>query len=350
MVRLRRFPALFSGPAWGPALVAGLGAVLPLTLGAVTQHAGFYWATLGALVAALANPLGRLGMAGLLLLILLGACSVALGYGVAVHPLACALLFAGAALALVYLQWAGGELAKLGFALALCLCFGQGRHGDGSFDNPAAIATLFLLGGLWVALLGFGLRGAHGLWMWQPLPDWTVLSRFARRQRRAQASRLWTAGVLVAALGGALAGFFASHVDWSQSPWLTLPVFLLINLRWQRGWQRPLLAGLSLLALLALLALLGYSLAGTPLMLLTALPLSMLCRLFQARPYGLFALQGALCLLLVSETLSPDWSDPRWRLLNTALGIAIALGILFAIRLAGRLPGLSHRVQAHPLD
>ena len=42
-------------PAWGPALMAGMGCGLPLLLGLFTSHSGFLWAATGAFQAALAT-------------------------------------------------------------------------------------------------------------------------------------------------------------------------------------------------------------------------------------------------------------------------------------------------------
>lgn len=73
-------------PAWGPAVVAGLGCALPLVLGLFTAHSGFLWASAGAFQAAQANPLHRFGMLRMLLLTGLGACSAGLGFWAASHP------------------------------------------------------------------------------------------------------------------------------------------------------------------------------------------------------------------------------------------------------------------------
>jgi hypothetical protein len=91
-------------PAWGAAAVAGLGCALPLMLGLFSGHAGFLWATVGAFQAAKANPLHRLGMLRMLLLIGLGAGSAGLGFWSATHPLISLGLFAFYGLLLAWLQ------------------------------------------------------------------------------------------------------------------------------------------------------------------------------------------------------------------------------------------------------
>lgn len=133
-------------PAWGAATVAGLGCALPLLLGLFSGHTGFLWATVGAFQAAKANPLHRLGMLRMLLLIGLGAGSAGLGFWSATHPLISLGLFAFYGLLLAWLQRYGSEAGKLGIGLAICLCLGQGQHGIGDFNNPQAIAALFALG------------------------------------------------------------------------------------------------------------------------------------------------------------------------------------------------------------
>lgn len=157
-------------PAWGPAMVAGLGCALPLLLGLFSGHPGFLWASAGAFQAAQANPLHRFGMLRLLLLTLLGACSAGLGFWAADHSLLSLGIFAGYGFLLAWLQRFGTEAGKLGIGLAVCLCLGQGQYGIASLKNADAVAALFILGGLWVALLAFGLRGMHGLRMWPYMP------------------------------------------------------------------------------------------------------------------------------------------------------------------------------------
>jgi len=81
-------------PAWGPAVIAGLGCALPLVLGLFSGHPGFLWASVGAFLAAQSNPLHRFGMLRLLLLTLFGACSAGLGFWAASDAVLSLLLFA----------------------------------------------------------------------------------------------------------------------------------------------------------------------------------------------------------------------------------------------------------------
>ncbi len=136
----------FSAPVWGVATVATLGCALPLVLGLVSGHNGFLWAALGAFQTALANPLHRYGMLRMLLIGTLGALAAALGYTAASHPLYSLLLFAAMGLLLARLQRYGNEAGKLGLGLAVCLCLGQGSHGQSDLNNAGAVAMLFLLG------------------------------------------------------------------------------------------------------------------------------------------------------------------------------------------------------------
>ena len=102
-------------PAWGAAMVAGLGCALPLLLGLFSGHPGFLWATVGAFQAAKANPLHRLGMLRMLLLIALGACSAGLGFWAATLPMVSLGLFAFYGLLLAWLV----ELLALGLGWTL---------------------------------------------------------------------------------------------------------------------------------------------------------------------------------------------------------------------------------------
>src|SRR5690606_11603383 len=164
--RLRRlFGWQPPSPAWGSAIIAGLGCALPLSLGLLSGHPGFLWAAVGAFQAARANPLHRFGMPRMMLLILLGACGSGLGYWVAPEPVLSLVVFACMGLLLAWLQRFGVEAAKLGLGVAVCVCLGQGLEHAGGVINPMAVSMLFCLGGLWLALLAFGLRGLHGLRM-----------------------------------------------------------------------------------------------------------------------------------------------------------------------------------------
>ena len=164
-------------PTWGMAIIATLGCALPLTLGLVSGHSGFLWAAVGAFQAARANPLHRVGMPRMMLLIVLGATGSALGYWVAADALLGAGVFAVMGFLLAWLQRFGNEAAKLGLGTMVCLCLGQGLQQSGDLANPMAVAFLFVLGGLWTALLAFGLRAAHGLRMWPHTPRLVQLLR-----------------------------------------------------------------------------------------------------------------------------------------------------------------------------
>lgn len=327
----------FGRSAWPPALAAGLGCALPLSLGMFSGHAGFYWATVGAFMGSLANPTLRVGMQAMLLLVLLGAFSVAIGYWVAISPWLSLAVFACYGLLLAGLLRYGRDAAKAGLALAICLCLGQGEFGLGNFDRPPAIAMLFLLGGLWMSLLGFGLRGAAGLRMWPEHPRLSTLARLLRQEARHYPLRSWWPLALSSLLALGLAGFAASYLALPRSYWLTLPVLLTLHVAQRYGTLRALLADALVLLLFVSLILLGYSLAGAPPVALFTLSLVVLCRAFQARHYGLFALQTALCFLLLSETFALDWNEPQWRLINTGVGAAIAVAVTLSLHLGSRL-------------
>ena len=100
-------------PAWGPAVIAGLGCALPLVLGLFSGHPGFLWASVGAFLAAQSNPLHRFGMLRLLLLTLFGACSAGLGFWAASDAVLSLVLFAAYGFLLAWLQRFGTEAGKL---------------------------------------------------------------------------------------------------------------------------------------------------------------------------------------------------------------------------------------------
>ncbi len=334
---LRRLPKLFHPPAWGPALAAALGCALPLMLGVFSGHPGFYWATLGAFVASLADPRQRLGMHGMLLLSSAGAFSVALGYWAGQTTMASLLAFLLFGLLLAASRRLGPEPAKFSFVITLCLALGAGQFGRGSFDNPAAIATLFLLGALGVTLLGFGLRGLHGLRMWPQRPALKVLWRLTRRWRQQPLGRHEWLSLATHAVLVCLAGVAASMLVFPDSHWLSFAAILLLGPLRQTPWPMLLLRGGLLVLGAAALMFFGYSLVGTPLMVMIAIAMVALFRLLQARPPALFLLQSCLGLLLLSESLSGAWSEPQWRLVNAALGSALALLIISLGLLADRL-------------
>ncbi len=314
-------------PAWGAAMVAGLGCALPLLLGLFSGHPGFLWATVGAFQAAKANPLHRLGMLRMLLLIALGACSAGLGFWAATLPMVSLGLFAFYGLLLAWLQRYGTEAGKLGIGLAICLCLGPGQSGVADFNNPQAIAVLFALGGLWVTLLAFGLRGLHGLRMWPYMPRFMSLMKVLRRHARRTPIRQWRMHALTYILAAALGGLVVNLAQLPRGYWLTLAVFTTLQMNLQRSFARALQASLGVLGAAAVLIYMGHSLADPPLMVMIMLPLVILSRAFQAHHYGLFVLQTTLCFLLLAETLAQDWYLPEIRLINATIGVGLALSV-----------------------
>ncbi len=298
-------------PAWGAAAVAGFGCSLPLLLGLFSGHPGFLWATVGAFQAAKANPLHRFGMLRMLLLIALGACSAGLGFWSATHPLISLGLFAFYALLLAWLQRYGAEAGKLGIGLAICLCLGQGQHGVADFNNPAAIAMLFALGGLWVTLLAFGLRGLHGLRMWPYMPRLGRLFKVLHRHARRTPIRQWRVHALSYVIACALGGLIVNLAQLPRGYWLTLAVFTSLQMDVERSVVRAVQACLAILLAAAILIYMGHSLADPPMMVMVLLPLVVLGRAFQAHHYGLFVLQTTLGFLLLAETLAQDWNLHR---------------------------------------
>ncbi|MET1080967.1 MAG: FUSC family protein [Pseudomonas sp.] len=314
-------------PAWGPAMVAGFGCALPLLLGLFSGHPGFLWAAAGAFQAAQANPLHRFGMLRLMLLTGLGACSAGLGFWAAPEPLLSLSLFAAYGLLLAWLQRFGAEAGKLGLGLAVCLCLGQGQHDIGNLSNASAVAALFVLGGLWVALLAFGLRGVHGLRMWPHMPRLISLLKVLRRHARRLPQRQWRWHALACTLTFALAGLVVNLADLPRGYWLTLTVAtsLQLQLQLQGSLVRGLQTGLGSLAAAGLLIFFGHSLQSPPLMVATLLPLILLSRAFQANHYGLFVMQTTLCFVLLAESLSKDWHLAQVRLLNALIGIVLTV-------------------------
>lgn len=324
-------------PAWGAAAIAGLGCALPLLLGLFSGHPGFLWATVGAFQAAKANPLHRLGMLRMLLLIALGASSAGLGFWSATHPLISLGLFAFYGLLLAWLQRYGNEAGKLGIGLAICLCLGQGQYGIGEFDNPQAIAALFALGGLWVTLLAFGLRGMHGLRMWPYMPRLFSLMKVLRRRARRTPIRQWRLHALTYMLAAAAGGLIVNIADLPRGYWLTLTVFTTLQMDLQHSLVRALQASIGILCAATVLIYMGHSLADPPMMVMIMLPLVMLSRAFQAHHYGLFVLQTTLSFVLLAETLAQDWGLPQLRLINAALGVSVALAATLLMYLLRRL-------------
>ena len=250
-------------------------------------------------------------MLRMLLLIALGAGSAGLGFWSATHPLISLGLFAFYGLLLAWLQRYGSEAGKLGIGLAICLCLGQGQHGVADFNNPYAIAVLFALGGLWVTLLAFGLRGMHGLRMWPYMPRLLSILRVLRRHARRTPIRQWRVHALTYMLAGALGGVIVNMAQLPRGYWLTLAVFTTLQMDLERSLVRALQAS-GILAAAAILIYIGHGLADPPLMVMILLPLVVLGRAFQANHYGLFVLQTTLLFLLLAETLAQDWNCRRY--------------------------------------
>lgn len=318
-------------PAWGAALVAGFGCALPLVLGLFTLHTGFLWASVGAFQAAQANPLHRFGMLRMLMLTSLGACSAGLGFWAGSHPLISLGLFAAFGLLLAWLQRYGSEAGKLGIGLSICLCLGQGQYGLGNLHNPYAVAMLFSLGGLWVMLLAFGMRGLHGLRMWPHMPRLIALLKVLRRHAQRLPKRQWRLHALGCMLAFAASGLVVNLAGLSRGYWLTLAVITTLQLEFHNSLVRALQASLASLAAAGLLILFGHSLQSPPMMVMVLLPLIVLSRALQANHYGLFVLQTSLCFVLLTESLSRDWHLPEVRLLNALLGTALALAVALLV-------------------
>ncbi len=332
-----------SGPAaWGPALVAGLGCALPLLLGLFSAHPGFLWASAGAFQAAQVNPLHRFGMLRMLLLTGLGAWSAGLGFWGADQPLISLALFAGFGFLLAWLQRFGAEAGKLGIGLAVCLCLGQGQQGIGNLNNPYAVGMLFILGGLWVALLAFGLRGLHGLRMWPRMPRLLSLLKVLRRHARRLPQQQWRLHALGCTLAFALAGLTVELAELPRGYWLTLTVITTLQLEFQDSLVRALQASLASLCAAVLLIYLGHSLQSPAMMVASVLPLVALSRAFQSQRYGLFVLQSTVCFVLLAESLSQDWQLAQVRLFNALIGVAIALSVALLMY------GLRQYLSKHP--
>ncbi len=333
-------------PAWGPGLVAGLGCALPLLLGLVSGHPGFIWASVGAFHAAQASPLHRFGMLRMLLLTLFGACSAGLGFWASSDALLSLALFGAFGLLLAWLQRFGSEAGKLGIGLTICLCLGQGQQGIGHLHNAYAIAALFVLGGLWVMLLAFGLRGLHGLRMWPYMPRVIGLLKVLRRHARRLPRRQWRLHALTSTLALALAGGLVTLAELPRGYWLTLTVAATLQLEF-RGRLLPVLqAGLISLGTASLLILFGYSLQDPPLMVLILLPLIALSRILQAGHYGLFVLQSMASFVLLAESLATDWQLIEGRLLNALFGVLLAL--LVMLPMTGLRRWLDRRMSGTP--
>lgn len=338
-LRLPRFRMPSRTPTWGAALVAVFGCALPLSLGLLSNHPGFLWAALGAFQAARANPLHRSGMLRMMLLIGLGACSSGLGFWAAESWLASLLLFAFCGLLLAWLQRFGNEAGKLGLGICICLCLGQGYPATAELPNPLAVAALFGVGGLWVALLAFFLRGVHGLRTWPHLPHLRHLLKALRRHARRLPRDRWRLHALSCTLSFALAGGLAKLLAGHQGHWLTLTVLGTLYLQSRVSRQRLVQVCSSSLALSALLALIGHSLPSSAAMVALVLALILIGRALQANRYRAFMLQNIGISLLLAEALALDWLHLEPRLLAALYGFGLALlpGLLFQALFAHRL-------------
>jgi hypothetical protein len=322
-----------AGPiAWGSAMIAAMGCALPLLLGLVSAHPGFLWAAAGAFHAAQAKPLHRYGMLRLLLQTGLGACSVGLGFWAASDPLSSLLLFSAYGLLLAWLQRFGAEAGKLGLGLALCLALGQGQQALGNLHNASAVAMLFVLGGLWVALLAFGLRGLRGLRTWPHMPRLLSLIKVLRRQARRRSGQQWRLQAIICTFTFGLAGLLVSLAHLPHGYWLTLTALTTLRLKWQAGLRHILCASLASLSAAGLLILLGHSLQDPALMVAILLPLIALSRAIQASHYGLFMLQTVVCFVLLADSLSLDWHMVQNRSLNALYGALLAMLVALLVQ------------------
>ncbi|MCY1532866.1 Fusaric acid resistance protein-like protein [compost metagenome] len=264
-------------------------------------------------------------MLRMLMLIGLGACSAGLGFWAANDPLISLGLFGTFGFLLAWLQRFGNEAGKLGIGLAVCLCLGQGQQGLGNLNNPFAIAMLFILGGLWVMLLAFGLRGLHGLRMWPYMPRFISILKVLRRHAKRLPQQQWRLHAVACTLAFSLAGLIVNLAGLQRGYWLTLTVVTTLQLEFQGSLVRALQSSLASLGAAGLLILLGHSLQNPPLMVATMLPLIALSRALQANHYGLFVMQTTICFVLLAESLAQDWHLPEVRLLNALFGVVLAL-------------------------
>ncbi|KRW62180.1 FUSC family protein [Pseudomonas sp. TTU2014-080ASC] len=325
-------------PAWGAALVAGLGCGLPLLLGLFSAHPGFLWASVGAFQAAQANPMHRLGMLRMLMLCMLGALSAGLGFWVADQHVYSLFVFAAYGFLLAWLQRFGSEAGKLGVGLAICLCLGQAQQSLGAMNSPYAAAMLFILGGLWVMLLAFFLRGFHGLRMWPHIPRLRSLFKVLRQHAKRMPQHKWRLHALGCTLAFALSGLVVNLANLHRGYWLTITVLSTLQLEFKGSLVRAVQSTLAGLSAAGLLILLGHSLQNPVMMISLVLPLIVLSRALQANHYGLFVAQTTICFVLLAESLSHDWHLPAIRLFNSLLGVAIGLTVaLFIYGLARRI-------------
>lgn len=344
-------------PFWGTAMVATLGCALPLLLGLFSGHSGFLWASIGAFQAAQSNPLHRFGMLRMLLLIVLGATSVGLGFWSAADPLTSLLVFASGGLLLAWFQRFGSETGKLGISMLVCLCLGQGQQSLGNIPNPYAVAMLFTLGGLWVALLAFGLRGLHGLRMWPYMPRLFSVLKVLRRHASRLPRQEWRMYALGCTLACALAGLIVNLAHLPRGYWLSLALVASLQMDFTDELLRKLQVALAGLIAAGLLVLIGHTLQSPPQMVMIVLPLILLNRAFQMKDYGFFVMQMTFCFVLLTESLARDWEQYQWRLINSMIGVALALLVallvygvhLLMLRRASRLAAVAQpRTDSQP--
>lgn len=326
-----------AAPTWGAAIVATLGCALPLLLGLFSGHSGFLWASIGAFLAAQADPLHRFGMLRMLLLTLLGACSAGLGFWSAPGPLESLLVFAAGGLLLAWLQRFGREAGKLGLGMLVCLCLGQGQQHLGSMPNPYAVATLFTLGGLWATLLAFTLRGLHGLRLWPYMPRLPNVLKVLRQHAARLPHPQWRLYALGCSLVCGLAGLIVNLAGQPRGYWLTLAVVTSLQIDLKGRLPRAFKIALSVLLAAGLLVLLGESLQNPAQMVALVLSLTLLGRAFQVGRYSLYVLQMTFCILLLAESLAQDWQLDRERLLGSLIGVSLALLMALTLNVRRRL-------------
>lgn len=318
-------------PTWGMAIIATLGCALPLSLGLVSGHSGFLWAAVGAFQAARANPLHRFGMPRMMLLIALGATASALGYWVAKDATAGVLVFALMGLVLAWLQRFGNEAAKLGLGTMVCLCLGQGLQQSGDVANPIAVAFLFILGGLWTALLAFGLRAAHGLRMWPHTPRVKSLLKTLKRHAKRLPQKDWRWHAVTCVLCSATAAYLVHYSSIEHGYWLTLAMLAPLQLHLSHTLARGLNTALAALVMACVLIAIGHQIHEPKSLVLLVLPLIWLCRALQANGYGLYMLQSVGCCLLLTESLARDWSQWQSRLFSAMTGLLVSAGVLVLV-------------------
>ena len=196
---------------------------------------------------------------------------------------------------------------------------------------------MFVLGGLWVMLLAFGLRGMNALRMWPYMPRLLSVIKVLRRRARRTSARQWGLQALTHLLAAALGGLIVVIADLPRGYWLTLAILVALQMDVQRSLARAIQTSLGVLGAAAALIYMGYSLVDPPLMVMILLPLLVLSRAFQAHHYRLFVLQTTLSFILLAETLAMDWDMPQVRLINATIGIGIALAATLLVYLLRRL-------------